>query len=62
MLEKAEVADLAGAGRRAPAGELTAYFCVSRTRMVLRHLLAIPETEAKKVNESSGSFFLWSES
>ena len=61
LLEKAEVADLTGAGRRASAGELTAYFCVSRARMVLRHVLAKPETEVQKDNESGGSFFLWSE-
>jgi hypothetical protein len=62
VLEKAEVADLPGAVHRPSSGELTAYFCVSRTRMVLRHLFTTPETEAKKVNESGGNLFLWSES
>ncbi len=61
LLDKAEVADL-GDGRRAASGELTAYFCVSRTRMVLRHLFNDPHTEAKKRDESGGSLLLWSES
>jgi hypothetical protein len=60
VIDAAEVADLRrdGAGI---SGELTAYFCVSRTRMVLRHLFNQPGTEAKKQDESSGSLFLWSE-
>jgi hypothetical protein len=61
-LEKAEVADLAGETRPAAAGELTAYFCVSRTRMILRQLFNQPDTEAKKDDESGGSLFLWTES
>jgi len=61
-LEKAEVADLTTDRRRASAGELTAYFCVSRTRMILRQLLNQPDTEAKKGDESGGSLFLWTES
>ncbi len=61
LLEKAEVADLPGSARPA-SGELTAYFCVSRTRMVLRHLFATEEMEGKKVNESSGNLLLWAES
>ena len=61
LLEKAEVADIAD-GRRPGSGELTAYFCVSRTRMVLRHLFTQTRTEAKKNDESGGSLFLWAES
>jgi hypothetical protein len=61
LMPKAEVAALT-AGRRAASGELTAYFCVSRTRMVLRHLFNQPDTEAKKHDESGGSLFLFAES
>jgi hypothetical protein len=61
LMDKAEVSDLME-GRGAASGELTAYFCVSRTRMVLRHLLNQPDTEAKKEDESGGSLFLWTES
>ena len=60
-LEKSEVAELVN-GRRAAPGELTAYFCVSRTRMVLRHLFYQREREAKKKDASGGSLFLWAES
>jgi hypothetical protein len=69
QLERAEVADLPGAAaagtkgaaRRAAPGELTAYFCVSRTRMILRHLFNTPQAEGKKENESGGNLFLWAE-
>jgi hypothetical protein len=57
LLEKTEVAELTGA-----RSELTAYFCVSRTRMILRSLFMSEETEAGKRNESSGDLFLWKES
>jgi len=59
-LERTEVAELIE-GRRPSPGELTAYFCVSRTRMVLRTLFK-PSTEAKKRDESGGSLLLWQES
>jgi hypothetical protein len=48
-------------GRLAASGELTAYFCVSRTRMVLGHLFNQRDTEAKKDDESGGNLFLWAE-
>jgi hypothetical protein len=57
LLEKAEVAELGG-GR----SDLTAYFCVSRVRMILRKLFSAAGTEAEKGNESSGDLFLWKES
>jgi len=60
LLDRAEVADLLE-GRKPAAGELTAYFCVSRTRMVLRTLFK-PSTEAKKRDESGGGLLLWEES
>ncbi len=60
LLDRAEVEDLVQ-GRKPAAGELTAYFCVSRTRMVLRTLFK-PSTEAKKRDESGGSLLLWEES
>ncbi len=60
LLEREEVADLVRDGRAAP-GQLSAYFCVSRTRMVLRHLFNHADTEAKKDDESGGSLFLWAE-
>jgi hypothetical protein len=60
VMDAAEVADLL-VDRKGISGELTAYFCVSRTRMVLRHLFNQPDTEAKKHDESGGSLFLWSE-
>ncbi len=56
QLEKAEVA---GLGSARP--ELTAYFCVSRTRMILRGLFGAKTTEAKAKNEGSGDLFLWQE-
>jgi hypothetical protein len=59
LLEKDEVVDLSSKGVN---GELTAYFCVSRTRMVLRQLFKQPDTEAKKNDEGSGSLLLWAES
>jgi hypothetical protein len=57
LLEKAEVAAL---GNARP--ELTAYFCVSRTRMILRSLFGAGTTEAKTKNESNRDLFLWQES
>jgi hypothetical protein len=57
LLEKSEVAELSGS-----RAELTAYFCVSRARMILRSLFNTAETEAGKKNESSGDLFLWKES
>ena len=42
--------------------ELTAYFCVSRTRMILQNLFTEPETEGRKHDESGGSLLLWQES
>ena len=63
LLEKSEVAEIVeGALKRACASELTAYFCVSRTRMVLRNLFNENTREAKASDEGSGSLFLWSES
>jgi hypothetical protein len=61
LLEAREVADLT-AGGHSPHGELTAYYCVSRTRMVLRHLFIQHDTEAKKQDESGGGFLPWAES
>jgi hypothetical protein len=60
LLDKREVADLT-AGGHSPPGELTAYYCVSRTRMVLRHLFNQHDTEARKQDESGGGFLLWAE-
>jgi hypothetical protein len=60
LMEAAEVADLRQE-RPNISGELTAYFCVSRTRMILRHLFKQPDTEGKKSDESGVSLFLWSE-
>ena len=57
QLEKTEVA---GLGNTRP--ELTAYFCVSRTRMILRSLFGAKTTEAETKNESSRDLFLWQES
>ncbi|HET6451688.1 MAG TPA: hypothetical protein VFI08_10270 [Spirochaetia bacterium] len=59
LMDTAEVAALPEPGGPASA-TLTAYFCVSRTRMVLRTLLK--STEAKRGDESGGSLLLWSES
>jgi hypothetical protein len=69
ILGREEVADLVsgpgpareGAGHGG-AAELTAYFCVSRTRMVLRHLFQTVDTEEKNKNESGGSLLLFAES
>jgi len=61
LLDKAEIAALVDE-RHPGSRELTAYFCVSRTRIVLRHLFTHARTEAKKRDESGGSLFLWSES
>ena len=61
LLDIPEVADIAD-GRRPGSGELTAYFCVSRTRMVLRHLFMQAKTKGKKKDESGGSLLLWAES
>jgi len=44
------------------AAQLTAYFCVSRVRMILRGLFNEPTTEGKTSNESGGSLLLWQES
>jgi hypothetical protein len=60
LLDRAEVAGL-GNGSRSAAAELTAYFCVSRTRMVLRHLFQQHRAEEKKQDESSGGLLLWAE-
>jgi hypothetical protein len=60
LLDQAEVEVLVE-GRKPAPGELTAYFCVSRTRMVLRMLFK-PSTEAKKRDEGGGSLLLWQES
>jgi hypothetical protein len=75
-LERAEVEGLAEAGslegsaagrrsgraQRTSTAVLTAYFCVSRTRMILKSLFDEPETEARTSNESSGSLLFWQES
>jgi hypothetical protein len=61
LLDKDEVADIVDE-RHPASGELTAYFCVSRTRIVLRTLFKQPRTEGKKSDESGGSLLLWSES
>lgn len=75
-LERSEVSGLEGAeapespaegqhsarGRRTSTAELTAYFCVSRTRMILQSLFNEPKTEARTSDESSGSLLLWQES
>jgi hypothetical protein len=42
--------------------QLTAYFCVSRARMILRSLFSETPTEGKTNNESGGSLLLWQES
>jgi hypothetical protein len=57
LLEKSEVADLTGA-----RSLLTAYFCVSRIRMILRSLFSATETEAGEHHEGGGNLFLWKES
>jgi len=68
LLSREEVGDLRhdgrakGAGSDWASGELTAYFCVSRTRMVLRHFFNHADTEARNNDESGGSLFLWAES
>jgi len=59
LMDRSEVTSLPDRGRTASL-TLTAYFCVSRTRMVLRTLLK--STEAKPNDESGGSLLLWSES
>ena len=56
-LLEAEGAKAAGAG-----AQLTAYFCVSRARMILRGLFNEQKTEAKTSDESGGSLLLWQES
>lgn len=67
--EADESAEIAAEPRRFPAGylgsaaaQLTAYFCVSRARMILRGLFNEPKTEGKTSNESGGSLLLWQES
>jgi len=57
LLEKAEVAPLGGA-----RSELTAYFCVSRTRMILQSLFGTGTAKAGTKDESGGSLLLWNES
>jgi len=43
-------------------GEITAYFCISRIRKVLRNLFAsVMETKEKTEHESGGSLFQWQE-
>lgn len=43
-------------------GEITAYFCISRIRKVLKSLFAsVMETEGKAKHESGGSLFQWQE-
>lgn len=56
LLEKAEVEGLAGA-----AAELTAYFCVSRTRMILAALFHEERTEESGRDESGSGLLLWPE-
>jgi hypothetical protein len=57
LLERSEVKDLTGS-----RSELTAYFCVSRARMILRSLFNDEQKEAGGRNEGSGDLFLWEES
>lgn len=75
-LERAEVEGLlprddGGSGPKRPRSraarggcpeELTAYFCVSRTRMILRSLFGEIKTEGKTKDESGSSLLLWKES
>lgn len=65
LLERPEVeAILDDSPRSRPRGcpaEITAYFCVSRTRMILRSLFN-EKTEAKTTDESGSSLLLWQES
>jgi hypothetical protein len=61
LLDRAEVAGIIDEKHQG-SKELTAYFCVSRTRMVLRSLFSQPRTEGKKHDESGGSLLLWAES
>ena len=44
------------------AAQLTAYFCVSRVRMILRALFSELPSKGKANNESGDSLFLWQES
>ncbi len=67
-LERSEVSGLPGAsaGRALPthgplAAQVTAYFCVSRTRMILQNLFAGTQKEGRKRDESGGSLLLWQE-
>ncbi len=65
LMERDEVSALPEAGARKAAGaaaQLTAYFCVRRTRMILRTLFNEQKTEAKTDDESGGSLLLWQES
>jgi hypothetical protein len=57
LLAKPEVAGLGGT-----KPELTAYFCVSRARMILRSLFAGEAKEKETKNESGRDLFLWQES
>jgi hypothetical protein len=59
-LPRAEVAGLAGA-LPAPSAEITAYFCVSRTRMILAGLFENERVEARNDDESGGGLLLWPE-
>jgi len=65
LLARDEVRALLEAGggtAGSAAAELTAYFCVSRARMILRSLFVEKKTEAKTSHESGGSLLLWQES
>ncbi len=65
LLARDEVGSLQGAESEkagSAAGLLTAYFCVSRARMILRSLFNEQKTEAKTSDESGGSLLLWQES
>jgi hypothetical protein len=72
-LERAEVSGLVGNGAaaggpraarqgRALPAQVTAYFCVSRARMILQNLFTETESEGRKRDESGGSLLLWQES
>jgi hypothetical protein len=65
LLEKMEADELGGGLLREGSGvysaETTAYFCVSRTRMILRDIFRQRETEVRSSDEGGGSFLLWQE-
>jgi hypothetical protein len=57
LMDRAETEGLSG-----DSGEITAYFCISRIRRILRNLFAsVIETEERTEHESSGSLFQWQE-